>query len=94
VSPPDALQALLGEPRAALLRALDRAATERSGDEPAGRGSGELAERMLLVPSGITHHLDVLEPAGLVVRERRGRCVLVHRTVLGARLLALYDNLR
>ena len=72
-----------------LLRTLDRAATERSGDEPAGRGSGEPAERMLLVPSGITHHLDVLEPAGLVVLERRGRCVLVHRTVLGTRLPAL-----
>jgi len=83
VSPPDALQALLGEPRAALLRALDRAETV-----------GDLAERLWIVPSGITHHLDVLEPAGLVVRERRGRCVLVHRTVLGTRLLALYDNLR
>jgi hypothetical protein len=34
----------------------------------------------------------VLEPAGLVARERRGQCVLVHRTVRGTRLLSLYDR--
>jgi DNA-binding MarR family transcriptional regulator len=74
------LEALLGVPRAALLRALDRATT-----------AGQLAARLHLAPSGLTHHLRILEPAGLVTRERRGQCVVVRRTRRGTTLLALYD---
>jgi len=74
------LEALLGMPRAALLRALDRPAT-----------AGELAARLSLAPSGITHHMQVLEPAGLVMRERRGQYVSVHRTPRGSRLVELFS---
>ena len=75
------LEALLGVPRAALLRALHQPSTV-----------GELATRLEIVPSGITHHLRTLEPAGLVVRERRGQSVFVHRTKRGTMLLALYPS--
>ena len=78
---PSPLEALLGMPRAALLRALDRPAT-----------AGELAARLSLVPSGITHHVDVMEPAGLVTRERRGQYVVVRRTARGARLIELFPR--
>jgi Helix-turn-helix domain len=76
----DALKALLGAPRADLLRRLDRSVT-----------AGSLAEAMLYVPSAISHHLLALERAGLVQRERSGRHVLVHRTVRGTALVNLYD---
>jgi DNA-binding MarR family transcriptional regulator len=75
------LEALLGLPRAALLRALDRATT-----------AGQLAAVLQLAPSGLTHHLRVLEPAGLVSRERRGQCVFVRRTARGTTLLSLYER--
>jgi len=70
----------MGTPRAALLRALDRPAR-----------TGALARLLHTVPSGITHHVRVLERAGLVMRERTGRSVTVHRTTRGTRLLALYE---
>jgi DNA-binding transcriptional ArsR family regulator len=75
------LEALVGWPRAALLRALDRATT-----------AGQLAAALHLAPSGLTHHLRVLEPAGLVARERRGQCVVVRRTARGTSLLSLYER--
>jgi DNA-binding transcriptional ArsR family regulator len=78
-APAASLEALIGASRAALLRALDQPATV-----------GELARRLHIVPSGITHHLHVLEPAGLVMRRRAGRTVNVHRTSCGDLLLALY----
>lgn len=82
VCPPgDGLVALLGEPRADLLRRLDRATTGTA-----------LAESMLYVPSSITHHVGALERAGLVRRERAGRQVLVHRTARGTALLDIYDR--
>jgi len=74
------LEALLGQPRTALLRELDRPVT-----------AGRLAHLLHFTPSGLTHHLRALERAGLVRRERRGREVLVQRTGRGARLLALYE---
>jgi DNA-binding transcriptional ArsR family regulator len=77
--PPPALEALLGRPRATIVCMLDRPLT-----------AGELAERLGQVPSGITHHLTVLESAGLVARQRDGQSVLVRRTARGAGLLALY----
>lgn len=80
-APPAALEALLGEQRARLLRVLDRPTT-----------AGRLAEVLHAVPSAATHHLAILEKAGLVERERDGRRVLVHRTRRGTELLALYDS--
>jgi DNA-binding transcriptional ArsR family regulator len=76
------LEALVGPQRALLLRALDRPRTV-----------GELAETLIAVPSAATHQVSALEAAGLVVRERAGQRVFVHRTVRGARLLELYERL-
>ena len=73
------LDALVGAQRALLLHELERPRTV-----------GELATALFAVPSAATHHVDALEAAGLVVRERRGRSVFVHRTVRGARLVGLY----
>lgn len=78
--PPASLAALLGAPRTAILQALDRALA-----------AGTLAERLGIVPSAVTPHLQGLESAGLIARERNGRYVLVHRTARGTQLLALYD---
>jgi DNA-binding transcriptional ArsR family regulator len=77
----DGLDGLLGGPRALILRLLDRPAT-----------AGALAAGLQAVPSAATHHVSALETAGLVVRERRGQNVLVHRTARGSALLALYES--
>lgn len=74
------LDALIGAPRAEILRRLDAVLT-----------AGELARNMLYTPSVITHHLTAMERAGLVTRERRGRQVLVHRSPRGTSLLRLYE---
>jgi len=79
--PPAALESLLGRQRALILRRLDRPMTP-----------GGLAGAMLAVPSAATHHLSILERAGLVVRNRSGRQVRVQRTARGTELLALYDG--
>ena len=75
------LSALLGGPRAVILRHLDRPASV-----------GELADLLFAVPSAATHHATALEASGLVRRERCGRHVLVHRTGLGNALLTLYER--
>ena len=77
--PARALESLLGVQRARLLQLLSRP-----------RSPGELAKAMLVVPSAATHHLRALEAAGLVVRERAGKRVMVHRTARGHALLELY----
>jgi DNA-binding transcriptional ArsR family regulator len=74
------LEALLGIPRARILRELERPASN----------SG-LAEALRTVPSAATHHVSALETAGLVARDRTGRHVTVRRTARGEALLALYD---
>jgi DNA-binding MarR family transcriptional regulator len=79
--PPAALEALLGLPRAQILRALERPTS-----------IGRLAEALHAVPSAATHHVDALEAAGLVARDRRGRQVMVGRTSRGEALLDLYDD--
>ena len=76
---PDALGALLGPQRAAILQYLDSAIT-----------AGELAARLQLAPGGVTHHLKNLEAAGLIRRTRDGRRVIVQRTARGTSVLALY----
>lgn len=75
----DALEALLGWQRAQVLRGLD-----------AEQRPAEVAQALRMVPSGATHHLTRLEASGLVVRERRGRHVVVKRTARGTALLDLY----
>jgi DNA-binding transcriptional ArsR family regulator len=81
-APPVAsIEALIGQPRAALLEQLD-----------APRTAGELADLLHLAPSGVTFHLRNLEAAGLIARVRHGRNVIVHRTARGTQLLALYER--
>ncbi|MEA2302389.1 MAG: hypothetical protein QOE44_2924 [Solirubrobacteraceae bacterium] len=80
VEPPAApLEALLGTPRAQILRAME-----------GPTGIGAVAESLRAVPSVATHHVDSLEAAGLVTRQRRGRNVLVSRTARGEALLEVY----
>ena len=79
-APPESLEALLGVQRTAILRHLDNECSV-----------GALAELLLAVASAATHHVALLESAGLVTRERRGRRVLVRRTARGTALLALYE---
>jgi DNA-binding transcriptional ArsR family regulator len=79
--PAPALEGLLGAPRAQILRALDCPIS-----------IGRLAEALRAVPSAATHHVTALEAAGLVVRERCGRQVLVRRMARGEALLALYQE--
>ncbi len=75
------LEALVGRQRARLLLALDKPRT-----------IGELAETLIAVPSAATHHVDALQAAGMVRRQRCGRCVLVYRTPRGTQLVGLYDE--
>jgi DNA-binding transcriptional ArsR family regulator len=79
--PPAALEGLLGSQRALILRRLDRPIA-----------AGKVAEALFAVPSAASHHVAILERAGLVAREREGRRVLVRRTVRGTELLELYDQ--
>jgi DNA-binding MarR family transcriptional regulator len=77
--PPDPFEALLGWQRARILGGLDVA-----------QRPGQIAEALRMVPAGATHHLNRLEAAGLVIRKRRGRHVLVERTSRGTALVDLY----
>lgn len=79
--PAAALEVLLGNQRTTILRMLDQP-----------RAAGRLAEAMVATPGAATHHLKAMEGAGLVVRERAGRTVVVHRTKRGDALLGLYDG--
>lgn len=62
----EALGALAHEHRLAIFRLL----VERG---PAGRAAGEIAERVGLVPSSLTFHLQNLQRAGLIARRRDSR---------------------
>jgi DNA-binding transcriptional ArsR family regulator len=76
---PASLEALLGRPRATILKELERP-----------RRPGQIAEALHTVPGGATHHLRQLEAAGLVTRERQGQSIIVERTTRGTSLLAIY----
>jgi DNA-binding transcriptional ArsR family regulator len=80
-APPPSLDALVGAHRSRLLHRLDGSLT-----------AGELSATLDLKPSALTFHLRALESAGLIIRERRGRNVLVRRTERGTVLLALYES--
>ena len=81
-TPQATLEGLLGVPRAQILRKVAR---------PTSIGS--LAEALRAVPSAATHHVKALEAAGLVVRDRDGRNVVVRHSARGRALLDLYDDL-
>ena len=74
------LEALLGIPRARILRELAEPAT-----------NNRLAAVLQTVPSAATHHVSALSAAGLVVRDRSNGSLRVRRTARGDALVALYD---
>jgi DNA-binding transcriptional ArsR family regulator len=78
--PEPTLEALLGIPRARILRELHEPAT-----------NNQLAGALQTVPSAATHHVTALAAAGLVVRDRSNGSLLVRRTARGDALIALYD---
>ncbi len=78
----DPLVALLGVPRTLILQRLEQPMS-----------LGEIARRLAFGPSAASHHIAVLEQAGLIDRQREGRRVLIRRTPRGMRLLALYEDL-
>jgi len=80
-APAPPVEELLGTSRAQLLRGLE-----------CPTSMGRLAEALGAVPSAATHHVHALEKAGLVLRERHGRHVLVRLTDRGQSLLALYED--
>jgi DNA-binding transcriptional ArsR family regulator len=73
----DALDALMGQRRATILRELERPAA-----------TVPLARRLDVSPGGVSSHLKVLHRAGLVTRRRDGREVVYSRTVSGDTLCA------
>ncbi|MEU4640566.1 helix-turn-helix domain-containing protein [Micromonospora sp. NPDC023814] len=73
--PEDALDRLVGQGRAAVLRALAAPAT-----------TSQLAAQLGASLGGVGGHLAVLRDAGLVARARTGRTVLYRRTPLGEAL--------
>lgn len=72
----DALDALIGARRAAILRAL-----------AVPSATTELARRLGASPAGVSQHLSVLRHAGLVHPDRQGRHVRYARTAAGEALL-------
>lgn len=76
--PPEipAVRALLGAPRARLLRELRSPATTTS-----------LARTLAVSPAAVSQHLSVLRRCGLVDRTRSGRSVLYQTSDLGLALL-------
>lgn len=75
---PEAVAALLGSTRAAVLADLD-----------APRSTTELAGRLDVSPASASAHLTVLRAVGLATGARHGRRVLYRRTALGDELLGV-----
>lgn len=73
----EALTALIGRRKAALLGCLDRPTS-----------TTDLADRLGITPGAVSQHLAVLYDTGLVTRARIGRTVLYARSDLGSRLLS------
>ena len=74
--PADAVAALLGRTRAAMLALLVAPAT-----------TGDIAERLDVTSGAVSQHLSVLRAAGLVASHRDGRALLHLRTARGDALL-------
>jgi DNA-binding transcriptional ArsR family regulator len=68
----EALEALIGSRRAAVLTALD-----------APRSTTELARLLDVPPASVSQHLSVLHAGGLISRHRLGRVVLYRRSAKG-----------
>ncbi|MBV1852712.1 helix-turn-helix domain-containing protein [Catellatospora tritici] len=73
--PAEALAALLGPTRAAVLSALAVPAS-----------TGEIAATLGLAPATASHHLTTLRDSGLVAAERTGRRLRYRRTTVGEQL--------
>ena len=72
-----ALSALAHETRLAIFRALVRAG-------PEGLAAGELATTLNVAPSTLSHHLMLLDHAGIVTTRRQQRYIyysVIHATV-------------
>jgi ArsR family transcriptional regulator len=82
-----ALGALAHEHRLAIFRLL----VERG---PAGLPAGKIADRMGLVPSSLTFHLQNLQRAGLIAQRRESRQLIYSAefTVMSALVGYLTDN--
>jgi DNA-binding transcriptional ArsR family regulator len=76
-APPEALAAVLGRGRAAVLLTLD-----------APRTTGDVARRLEITPGGASQHLSALKAAGLVSSNRHGRSVLYARSPLADELVS------
>jgi DNA-binding transcriptional ArsR family regulator len=74
---PQALKAVIGSTRAALLAELD-----------APRSTTDVARLLEITPGGASQHLTALRAAGLVAGRREGRAVLYVRTPLADALVA------
>ncbi len=83
----DALGALAHEHRLAIFRLL----VERG---PAGLPAGRIAERIGLVPSSLTFHLQNLQRGGLITQHREGRQLIYSAdfTAMTALVGYLTDN--
>jgi ArsR family transcriptional regulator, arsenate/arsenite/antimonite-responsive transcriptional repressor len=83
----DALGALAHEHRLAIFRLL----VERG---PAGLPAGKIAERVGLVPSTLTFHLQNLQRSGLIARRRESRQLIYSAdfTAMAALVGYLTDN--
>jgi DNA-binding transcriptional ArsR family regulator len=81
-TPDERLELLLGQGRAAVLRALARPAT-----------TTELAARLHYAPSTVSAHLDVLARAGLVERHRVRRRVFYGLNDTGSSLVGLLTEI-
>ena len=82
-----ALAALAHEHRLEIFRVLVE-------EGPAGLAAGQIAERIGLVPSSLTFHLQHLTRAGLIVQRRDGRQLMysTNFSVMNALVAFLTDN--
>jgi hypothetical protein len=80
VHPPDPLEVLLGPVRAAILRV--------AGGQPLG----EIGRKVGCRPGTLTYHCDLLDQAGLVLRERAGQRIILHRTSRGEAMVRLFTD--
>ena len=79
--PAEALAAVLGRGRAAVLLSLD-----------APRSTAEVARRLEITPGGASQHLSALKAAGLVSSNRHGHSVLYARSQLADELVSVSES--
>jgi DNA-binding transcriptional ArsR family regulator len=79
----DALGALAHEHRLAIFRLLVKRG-------PAGLPAGSIADRVGLVPSSLTFHIQNLQRSGLITQRREGRQLIYSADFNAARSVADY----